>query len=59
LRSASYDFIERSESFALFIKEQFRVTDYVHEKDMNNLQLKLGLRISGHIAIPAGKYRPL
>jgi hypothetical protein len=41
LRSVSYDFIERSESFALFVEEQFRVTDHVNEKDVANLQLEI------------------
>src|SRR5262249_12805175 len=55
LRSVSYDFIECLESFALFVEQQFRVTHNVHEKNVNNLQLKLGLRISGHIAIRGKK----
>jgi len=42
--------------FALFVEEQFRVTDHVHEKNVANLQLKLGLRISGHISISPGNY---
>src|SRR6516164_6573745 len=52
LCSVSYDFIECSESFVLFVEEQFRVADYVHEQNVNNLQLKLELKISKHIAIP-------
>ena len=32
LRGVSYDFIERLESLALFVEEQFRVTDHVHEQ---------------------------
>src|SRR5262249_2153176 len=58
LRSVSYDFIEYLESLALLVEEQLRVTHHVHEKNVNNLQLKLGFRISVHIASRLGNYMP-
>jgi hypothetical protein len=51
LRRASYDFIERLESLALLGDEELGIADNVNQQDMANLQLKLGLRISGHIVI--------
>jgi hypothetical protein len=36
--------------FTLFVEEQLRVTDHVHEQDMPDLQMNIGFRVSGHIA---------
>jgi hypothetical protein len=41
LRGVSYDLIERLESLVLFVEEQFRITDHVHEENVPNLPLKI------------------
>ena len=45
---ATNDFVQRAQSLALLINEQFRVTDDVDEEDVRNFQLDLFFTFGGH-----------